>query len=294
MGRKTRFIMLAVLAVMALVALPVAAGAQPRGGHGPGPGPVHGGGGHVGVYVGGGGYWGYPYWGYPFWSAYWGWGYPSWGYPYPFYGYGGGYYDDSGDIRLQVTPREAQVYVDGYLAGTVDDFDGMFQRLHVRPGSHELTLYLKGYQTVRQDIELSPAKSVKIQYKMQPLAAGEVSEPPPLPVSGSAEASDEPSVQARPPRQAQPAPVQGGPPPGPVEAQGFGSLVLRVQPAGAEILIDGERWQGPEGQERLVVQVAAGAHRVEVRKDGYVPFTAQLRVEPGETAPLNVSLPRTQ
>ena len=51
------------------------------------------------------------------------------------YGYGYGYYARA-DLRTQVTPREAEVYVDGYLTGTVDDFDGMFQRLRVPLGEH--------------------------------------------------------------------------------------------------------------------------------------------------------------
>jgi len=76
-----------------------------------------------------------------------------------------------------------------------------------------------------------------------------------------------------------------------MEAQGFGSLIIRVQPAGSEVLINGERWQGPEGSERLVIQVPAGSHRVEIRKDGAVPFTTTIQVKSGETVPLNVSLP---
>jgi hypothetical protein len=89
-------------------------------------------------------------------------------------------------------------------------------------------------------------------------------------------------------------PQQAAPPPpdNPAEqGQGFGSLVIRVQPAGADVVIDGERWQGPEGSERLVIQVSEGSHRVEVRKDGYVPFSTTVRVRNGETAPVNVSLP---
>jgi hypothetical protein len=78
-----------------------------------------------------------------------------------------------------------------------------------------------------------------------------------------------------------------------MEARTFGALVLRVQPEGAEILIDGERWQGPEGEDRLVVQVSEGRHRVEIRKDGYKPFTTEVDVRPGGTTPLNVSLPRS-
>src|SRR3954447_4346240 len=38
--------------------------------------------------------------------------------PYPSPGYG--YYDPSADLRVQVMPRTAEVYVDGYLVGTVD------------------------------------------------------------------------------------------------------------------------------------------------------------------------------
>jgi hypothetical protein len=34
-------------------------------------------------------------------------------------------------LQLQVTPRETEVFVDGYFAGRVDDFDGRFQRLPI-------------------------------------------------------------------------------------------------------------------------------------------------------------------
>src|SRR5262245_7934286 len=45
-----------------------------------------------------------------------------------------------GDVRLQVRPREAQVFVDGYYAGIVDDFDGIFQRLTLTVGPHEIEI----------------------------------------------------------------------------------------------------------------------------------------------------------
>jgi hypothetical protein len=108
---------------------------------------------------GGGGYYpgypGYPGWGwgggwyYPGYGGYWwpygyyGWygGYGSyWGYPGGWGGGGGGgvyYYDhrEGGSLRVLVDPAEARVYVDGYYAGVVDDFDGLLQRLHVSPPS---------------------------------------------------------------------------------------------------------------------------------------------------------------
>jgi len=51
-------------------------------------------------------------------------------------------------LKLEVKPKEAEVYIDGYYAGIVDDFDGAFQRLHVDPGEHEIELYLDGYRLV--------------------------------------------------------------------------------------------------------------------------------------------------
>jgi hypothetical protein len=83
-------------------------------------------------------------------------------------------------------------------------------------------------------------------------------------------------------------------PPGagaPVNAEGFGTLALRVRPAGTEVFVDGERWRGPEADDGLTIQVAAGRHHVEIRKEGCRPFSADIQIRNGETTPLNVSLP---
>jgi hypothetical protein len=65
-----------------------------------------------------------------------------------------------------------------------------------------------------------------------------------------------------------------------------------VQPAEAEVLIDGEAWDGPEDAERLVIQLPEGAHHVEVRREGFASYSSTVRVRRGETTPLNVSLVR--
>jgi len=70
----------------------------------------------------------------------------------------------------------------------------------------------------------------------------------------------------------------------------FGTLAIRVQPGDAEILIDGERWDGSDGGSRLNVQLGEGAHRVEIRRDGYKSYTANVRIRRGQTEALNVSL----
>jgi hypothetical protein len=216
---------------------------------------------------------------YPHVRGYYPYGYASYGYP-P-YGYPGyGYYpvDRSASVRIQVVPREAEVYVDGAFAGLVDDFDGIFQRLQVVPGGHEIVLYLDGYRPESQELYLAPASGYTIRHAMVPLGVGET--PAPRPTATLA-------PQAGPSPRFRPAAPIG--PTGP-RVSGFGTLQLRVQPAGAEVFIDGEAWQGPAGDERLVVQVSAGRHVVEVFREGYPVFSTEVTVRAGETVPLNVSL----
>ena len=217
--------------------------------------------------------------------------YPWWGpgaYPYAY----SPVYDDSADVRVQVKPKQAAVYVDGYYAGIVDDFDGIFQRLTVPPGQHELTLYLEGYRTIRQQLYLSPHSNYNVRYTMEKLGAGETSEKP----APAPPVPPPPTGTFRQPR----TPLNGplGPPPGPPPAGGpiapgvsanVGTIIVRVQPGGAEVTIDGERWTSSD-DERLIVQVSAGRHRVDVRKDGYRPVSTEVDVRGGATTPLNVSL----
>src|SRR6185369_3518149 len=51
-----------------------------------------------------------------------------------------GYDGDQGSLRLKVKPVDASVYVDGYYVGIVDDFDGIFQRLHLEAGPHRIEI----------------------------------------------------------------------------------------------------------------------------------------------------------
>ena len=104
------------------------------------------------------------------------------GYPwYPPYAYGyGQVYDNRASLRVQVSPLETEVYIDGYYAGTVDDFDGFFQRLHAEPGDHEVTFYLPGHRTVTQKIFLQPRGTFRIRHTMEPLPAGAPPEPRPV------------------------------------------------------------------------------------------------------------------
>jgi len=63
---------------------------------------------------------------------------------------------EEGELRLKVKPREAEVYVDGYYEGIVDDFDGVFQRLHVPAGPHHVEIRANGYEPIFFDVQVEP------------------------------------------------------------------------------------------------------------------------------------------
>ena len=60
------------------------------------------------------------------------------------------------DLKFKVKPRDASVFVDGYFAGKVDDFDGVFQKLHIEPGPHRIEISADGYETLTFEIRTEP------------------------------------------------------------------------------------------------------------------------------------------
>jgi hypothetical protein len=92
----------------------------------------------------------------PFWwgSSYSAYGYPAYGGYYGGSGYPGGRSFDTGGLRLKVKPRNAQVMVDGYFVGVVDDYDGMFQRLNLEPGPHRIEVRADGYEPLVFDVRI--------------------------------------------------------------------------------------------------------------------------------------------
>jgi len=73
-----------------------------------------------------------------------------------------GSYVAYGDLRLKVSPRHAAVYVDGYYAGVVDDFDGFFQRLTLEVGPHEIEIEAPGYDSQAFDVYVDPQRTIDL------------------------------------------------------------------------------------------------------------------------------------
>jgi hypothetical protein len=93
------------------------------------------------------------------------------GRPYaaPFYGNTGyGYYAIDpgfayGSLRIVDAPPHAQVLVDGYYAGEVDDYDGIFQRLNLEPGPHHIEIVIdESIPPLEFDVQIVPGATVTI------------------------------------------------------------------------------------------------------------------------------------
>jgi hypothetical protein len=147
----------------------------------------------------------------------------------------------------------------------VDDFDGLTQRLYLEPGEHEIAVYLEGHRTRRELMLFRPGESYRLRVALEPLMSGEPAEPRPSPATSGA------APAPRGGRGAPQARYRG-------EAGALGTLSIRVQPSDAVVFIDGERWDWPAGEERLVVDVPEGTRRIEVRRDGHQPYTTTVTV----------------
>lgn len=110
--------------------------------------------------------WGFGSWGlgFYFWDPYW------YGSPYQYgYGYagGGGGYEEC-SVRLLVKPRDAQVYVDGFYVGVVDEFDGAFQKLKLDEGPHRIEIRKEGFETLIFDVRTTYDHTIKLRGELRP------------------------------------------------------------------------------------------------------------------------------
>jgi hypothetical protein len=106
--------------------------------------------------------------------------YPAYGYGgfgYGGYGYGYGYGAPGyfvpvpgrvyGGVRIDLPYRDAEVYADGYFAGTVDDFDGVFQQLSLEPGPHRIEVRAPGFEPISFEVNVLPGQTITYRAPMR-------------------------------------------------------------------------------------------------------------------------------
>jgi hypothetical protein len=119
---------------------------------------------------------GYPWYVGPYLYGYGGYGY-GYGYPYPYgygyppYGYYGPYagYRSYGGVRIALPQREAEVLVDGYYTGVVDDFDGNLQQINLEPGPHHIEVRAEGFEPAEFDVNVEPGRTITYRTDLRPL-----------------------------------------------------------------------------------------------------------------------------
>ncbi len=231
------------------------------------------------------GYYPYPY--YPFYPY----GYGAYGFWDPFYwghppGYGGqGSY--TGAVRLKIKPREAEVFVDGYYVGVVDEFDGAFQRLRLEPGPKRIDIRAPGFETLTFEVRITPGRTITYEAGLEAGSPG----PRPGPAEPPMAATPPPgSAPARPPSEPIPAPPPAGAPGEPPDvgygapAVLYGGIRLKVEPRDAQVFVDGyyvgkvDDFDSGRG-----LPLESGPQEIEMRMDGYEPLLIEVRILPDET-----------
>jgi len=242
------------------------------------------------------GYYGYGY--APYWYGFYGYSWYS-----PFYYGGGGYYGGyqpyaqhrygyssyrAGSVRVLVEPNETRVYVDGYYAGIADDFDGIFQRLNLAPGRHDISLKLEGHRTHNVKLYVPYDGTIKLHHRM---------------TRGTGE--EDAGVVGRPEDHAR-YEERGDPEDGRDEEYeddrddrdlrsdqaGERALVrLDVRPGDASVYVDGA-FRGT-GRELRQLRLTAGRHRIEVVRPGYRTVERDVDVRGGQTLDVDIDLDRS-
>jgi len=64
-----------------------------------------------------------------------------------------------GGLQLDVDPRRALVYVDGWFVGIVDSFSGYYHHLDLAAGRHQIELVASDYEPLVVEVVVSPGRT---------------------------------------------------------------------------------------------------------------------------------------
>jgi hypothetical protein len=67
------------------------------------------------------------------------------------------------EIKMDVNPSRAAVFVDDLFIGHAGEFDGIAHSLRVAPGHRKITISLPGYQTFQTELDLAPNQKFKLK-----------------------------------------------------------------------------------------------------------------------------------
>ena len=72
------------------------------------------------------------------------------------------------EVKLEVTPDRAAVFVDEGYVGTPKEFGGLGRAMVIAPGKHHIRIALAGYQDFTTEINLRPKQKITIKTDLVP------------------------------------------------------------------------------------------------------------------------------
>jgi hypothetical protein len=69
----------------------------------------------------------------------------------------------SSEVRLDIQPSRAAVFLDDYYVGTVDEYYGVEHAMLVVPGKHRFKIALPGYRTFETEVDLAPRQKFALK-----------------------------------------------------------------------------------------------------------------------------------
>jgi len=208
----------------------------------------------------------------------------------------------TGTIDVSSTPSGAKVYVDGVYRGLTP------LKIAINPGTHDVEVRMSGYQTYRARVQVRAGQSVRISPRLARVSTTGVLSIDSTPQG--AEVYINGSYQGRTPIKLS---INEGTYDVELRLPGYepyqarvrvragqtsrlaprlqpvvttGTLEIYSTPSGGEVFVDGVF----SGYAPVSLNLDAGDHDVEVRKDGYATYRARVNVQPGRTTRVNANL----
>ena len=75
---------------------------------------------------------------------------------------------DAAELKLNVKPDRAAVFVDDNYSGHAADFGGAFRSMRLTPGKHRVKVELPGYRTFETEVNLLPNQKSKVETELIP------------------------------------------------------------------------------------------------------------------------------
>jgi hypothetical protein len=72
-----------------------------------------------------------------------------------------------GAIDFDVEPSTTEVHVDGTLRGQVDDFDGHPDKLHLRAGTHRITLVTSDGEKLTRKVRITAGHEINLKLDLE-------------------------------------------------------------------------------------------------------------------------------